>query len=68
MKIRIVILSIILLLNLIGLSWGAAQNPGQAAPQQNENKPATADEIVKQGDAAYQKKEFAKAGNFIKRP
>lgn len=64
MKIRIVILSIILLLNLIGLSWGAAQNPGQAAPQQNENKPATADEIVKQGDAAYQKKEFAKAGEL----
>jgi hypothetical protein len=62
MQCRTIFLSYVFLLSLLGSGWGAAQ---QTPPQQNEVKPLTADDLVKQGNEAYNKKEFAKSAQLL---
>jgi len=62
MKSRTIFLSAILLFSLLGSRWGAAQ---QSTQRQNEVKPPTADDLVKQGQEAYNKKEYAKSAQLL---
>jgi tetratricopeptide (TPR) repeat protein len=62
MKSRTIFLSAIFLFSLLGSGWGAAQ---QTTPQQSEVKPLTADDLVKQGQEAYKKKEYAKSAQAL---
>jgi hypothetical protein len=61
-KSRTIFLSAIFLFSLLGSGLGVAK---QSALQQNEVKPLTADDLVKQGNDAYKKKEYAKSAQLL---
>jgi hypothetical protein len=60
MKMRVFILPTVFLLYCVGLGLSAGQSP----PPRPENKPG-ADELVKAGMAAYDKKEFARSAQLL---
>lgn len=59
MKSKAIILIASLVFSLAGLHWVAAQQP------QSPTKPATVEELVKAGNAAYEQKEYAKSAKLL---
>jgi hypothetical protein len=60
MKNQTIILFAILALSLAGVSWVTAQQLQQSAPM-----PPTVEELIKQGDAAYQRSEYARSAKLL---
>ena len=60
MKKQIILLAAIFALHLAGLCWVAAREPQESAP-----KPATIEELVKEGNAAYDRSEYAKSAKLL---
>jgi tetratricopeptide (TPR) repeat protein len=60
LKNQTIILSAILVLYLAGLRWVTAGQPQESAP-----KPATVEELVKEGNAAYSRREYAKSAKLL---